>query len=106
MQRDYSIKMANMTKPQEFTLYPYNGEKTILLQSDKRIARVNLETGKGIMNRSNKGYPSSIDLQLTPIPCELPENIRLEITKFLIENNGKDGNVGGVMSFSISKYKV
>jgi len=102
--KDYSIKMANMNKPQEFTLYPYNGEKTILLQSDKRIARVNLETGKGVMNRSNKNYPSSIDLQLTPIPCELPENIRIEITKFLIENNGKSGNVGGVMSYSIAKY--
>lgn len=96
---DYSIKVANMKKAQDFTLYPYSGGDIIFLQSDKRFAKFNLITGKGIINATNRNYANSIYLQMEPIKCQLPEDIKIQIQSYLWHNNGKDGNINGIVSY-------
>jgi hypothetical protein len=96
---NYSFKVANMKKEQEFILYPYTGGDYILLQSDKRFMRVNIRTGIAIINAKNRNYANSIHLQMEPLACELPEEIKLKIQGFLWHNEGKNGNIGNVLSW-------
>ncbi len=88
-----------MKKEQSFTLYPYSGGDTILLQSSKRFARVNLKNGEGHINDKNHEYANSVRLAMNPLPFTLPEEIKISIQKFLWENDGKDGNINGIMHF-------
>ena len=97
--KEYTFKVANMAKEQGFSLYPYDGGDTIMLQSDKRFARVNLRTGEGIINGNNKNYANSITLLMNPVKFILPESIKIEIQSFLWNNNGKEGNIQNVIFF-------
>ena len=84
------LKVANMRKPQEFLLYPYKGGDEIILQSNKRIIRLNLRTGKAVINQKNRencGFP---DLVMNPFTFEFPKNELTEIKKHLWENEGKE----------------
>jgi hypothetical protein len=103
MSKDYTFQVANMRKPQEFTLYPYSGGDTIHLQSDKRFAQVNLRTGEGLINGSNKAYANSIHLQMQPVKFTLPEDIKQQIQSYLWHNDGKAGNIAGVLTFDNNK---
>ena len=103
MARDYTMKVANMKKPQDFTLYPYSGGEQIMLQSDKRFAIVNLKTGHGIIDSKNHNYPNTVTVQMSNIKFELPKETRDAIIKHLTENNGKSGNVAGMMFFDNEK---
>lgn len=97
--KQYTFKVANMKKEQDFTLYPYDGGDYIYLQSDKRFSTFNLRTGKGIINATNRNYANSIHLQMEPIKCQLPENIKTEIQGYLWKNEGKEGNINEVVFF-------
>ena len=99
MAKHYTFKVANMRKEQRFILYPYTGGDSILLQSNKRFCVVNLRTGTGSINRNNTDYANSAKLAQDPVRMELPINILLEIQKYLWNNNGDDGSIGGVLSF-------
>lgn len=89
-----------MRNEQDFILYPYTGGDTILLQSDKRFARINLRTGEGIISAKNEQYANSQKLAFSNLPCTLPETVKTAIQEYLWHNNGKDGNVAGVMSYA------
>jgi len=97
--KDYTFKVANMRKEQEFTLYPYTGGDIIHLQSDKRFMQVNLRTGEALINGNNQNYANSMSLVLNPIRCELPKDIKTAIQSYLWHNEGKDGNINGVCSY-------
>ncbi len=94
-----TLKVGNMAKPQEFILYPYNGGEYISLQSDKRFIQVNLRTGIGYMNAKNCNYPNGAKLVLDPLAIQLPAEALKEIQGYLWHNEGKDGDVNGIMSF-------
>jgi hypothetical protein len=89
--RDIQMKVSNMAKPQSFTLYPYSG--------GERFAKVNLRTGKGFINGSNKNYANSIHLQINPVSFQLPEDIQTKIQGYLWHNEGKEGNINGIVFF-------
>jgi len=98
--KDYTIKVANMRKAQQFTLYPYSGGDTIFLQSDSRWIEANLRTGEGKILASNQNYPNRCSmLAKGHINFTLPEDIKTAIQAHLWHNEGKDGNIGGVMSY-------
>lgn len=96
---EFNIKTANMKKAQEFTLYPYTGGDIIYLQSDKRFMQVNLKTGKGYINATNRNYANSIHLQIEPLKCELTEEVKTQIQAYLWNNAGKAGNINNVVFF-------
>lgn len=97
--KNYNLKLGNMKKPQEFTLYPYEGGDYITLQSSHRIARINLRTGEGKMNakhESNGAY--FIHLQIRPtVPVQLTEETKTEIQGYLWNNSGEQRAGGNGM---------
>lgn len=57
---DVTAKLGTMKKPAEFTVCPKSSgdtSPTVTIQSDKRIARVNLETGKVMVSDGKGGHP-------------------------------------------------
>ena len=54
----FNMKIEGMRKFQDFIVYPIqknDSEKVITIQSDTRIGRLNLNTGKGEMSQSHSG---------------------------------------------------
>lgn len=96
---EINIKIANLKKEQEFTLYPYTGGDIIYLQSDKRFIRANLKTGEAVINAKNRNYANSVYLQIEPLKCTLPEDVKLKIQAYLWNNEGKDGNINNVVFY-------
>jgi hypothetical protein len=42
-------------KPETFSLYKPDEENNVVIQSDKTIAQINLNTGKGLLNAKGSG---------------------------------------------------
>lgn len=99
MAKRFKFKAANLRVEQDFILYPYSGGDFIYLQSDKRFCKVNLRTGEGIINAKNENYANSVKMQMNPLPFTLPEDIKISIQSYLWHNEGKDGNINGVVHY-------
>lgn len=77
-------KLGNMRKPVVWVLYPERaeGQRVAIIQSDKRIAAVNLDTGDTVLSDGKGGHPSF--QKLNPLlgatkcicPSELLEQLR------------------------------
>lgn len=98
-----TLQVGNMKEPQNFSLCQYKGGIAIELQSEKRYIVANLKTGEGEINCRNKNYATHVDLMVKPIAIKLPEETRQEIYDYLLNNDGKDGNINGVIFFKIEK---
>ena len=63
MFNEITAKLGNMKKAQEFVVYPFKkGAAELIIQSDKRIAQVNLETGKTILSDGKGEHPGFVKL--------------------------------------------
>lgn len=52
------LKFGNMRKAQDFTIYPFKkGDSTIIVQSTKSIAQIEVATGKMIYNTKGCYFP-------------------------------------------------
>lgn len=93
--QNVTLKVANMRKEQEFTVYPNGTSQThILLQSDKRVARLNKETGEFEITKNNYNYPIFGMLQVDSVKVEISEELKQEIKRaYHALSNGKDGVV-------------
>lgn len=99
--KNVNLKVGNMRTEQEFILYPYDGGDTINLQSDQRWITANLRTGEGQINdrKKYKGHAGYFSLAFGHIDIKLPDNIITELQAYLWKNEGKTGNISGVMLF-------
>lgn len=60
-----SFQFKGMLKPQEFTIYPCKeNDPVILLQSDKRMVKIEIATNKAIISKS-MNYPTTWHCQLS-----------------------------------------
>jgi hypothetical protein len=95
-----SLKLANMRNEQDFTIYPYNGGDFLTIQSNKRIAKINLKNGEGVINGKNEqngayfhhlsfGNVKSFNLDKTTLT---------NLQKYFWENEGENGG-GSVISW-------
>lgn len=59
-------KLGNMRRPADWVVYPRQSDapedETVLIQCEKRIARVSLKTGKAILSDGKGGHPSVLKL--------------------------------------------
>jgi hypothetical protein len=88
---DFDMKLTDMRKPQEFSVYPIDGKKEslsdgtvaeIMIQSDKRIGTLSLATGKGKITKTysngayfphytmDKAMNKLIDFELKPVDIQ------------------------------------
>lgn len=59
-----NFKFEGMRKEQDFIIYPCSTtDETILLQSDKRLARVEIATGKAILSQGGRNYSTDLYLE-------------------------------------------
>lgn len=94
-----TLKFGNMRgAEQRFTIYPYNGGDTILIQSDKRIARINLKTGSTTLSKQvqNGAYFMHLNECFGAIQCEFPTEELIKLQEYLWNNSGIQKH-GGVL---------
>ena len=80
---DVTAKLGNMRKAVEWVIYPFNAEdRLLMIQCDKRIAQINLETGKGMLSDGKGGHQGFFKLNRMAgakeidCPSELLEQLR------------------------------
>ncbi len=82
--RRISLKLGNMRKAQDFIVYPKSRDEgsKILIQSDKRIAQIDTETGEGRLSTGKGGHQGFMMLNdmFNPIHIKVGEDIINEIT--------------------------
>ena len=84
-----------MRKAQNFTIYPFKeGDKTVLIQSDKSIARIDVETGEGIFNTSPNGA-FFVHLQMPSRKTFTLEGVYLQELRMKIFGEGKTMQIAG-----------
>jgi hypothetical protein len=54
-----NLKLGTMKKPTDWCFSPNDYGDEVLIQSDKRIAKINLVTGKGLLSDGKGGHPGS-----------------------------------------------
>lgn len=80
MFKSINLKLGNAKKVQDYTIYPYTGNGIFTLQSDTRIAQVNME-GKGtVSNPHNSGaYFHHLSFERNPIQLTQSEITELKL---------------------------
>lgn len=100
-------KLGNMRKAQEFIVYPFaEGEVEFKIQSDQRIARINIETGKGVLSKGRSNGAYGIDLM--PIRGAMEIDVPAEIAEKLkgLAPTGKQVQITGAGNIFESKVVV
>lgn len=104
MAKHVSIQFSGMRKPQRFILYPYDGGETLLIQSDTRIGRVTLRTGKTLLSAPRQGGAYGVHLSMPSAKVvDMPAEALTEIQGYLWHNEGKEGNIGGVITYEVKE---
>lgn len=91
-----NLKLGNARKEQEFTIYPYNGEGYFILQSDTRIAKVDMN-GKGHVSKPHSGGAYFIHLSFEHIPIQLTDEQMTSI-KLMVLGDGEAPSGGGIVT--------
>lgn len=88
-------KLGNMRKPGDWVLYPQRAESLnkVIIQCDKRIAEVDLSTGKAMLSSGKGGHQGFLMLQpmLGATEIDVPADVIAEL-KRLIENKPQIGS--------------
>lgn len=79
-----TVKLGNMRRVQEFTVCPVSNTEPhlVTIQSDKRIARIDLNTGKAILSDGKGGHQGFHKLmpflgaKEVDIPADVLEEVR------------------------------
>lgn len=96
--KEITLKLGNMRKPADFVVYPKAENDThLILQSDKRIAKVEIATGKGILSSGKGGHPGFIALMLPgTMPIELSKEQLAEALGAQPKSGDKIGSAGNI----------
>lgn len=82
--QNLTAKLGNMRQAQEFTVCPVstNEPHLITIQSDKRIARIDLKTGKAILSDGKGGHQgfqkltAFLGAKEVDVPADVLEEVR------------------------------
>jgi hypothetical protein len=93
--KNVSGKLGNMRKSVSWVLYPQKADKPhlVIIQSDKRIAEVNLDTAKAMLSDGNGGHPGFMKLSpaLGAKQVEVPADLLAAIKAHVATNVEGDG---------------
>ena len=76
---------------QDFVLYPYDGGDTLVIQSDKRIAQINLRTGETILSKQcqNGAYFMHLSQFMGATVVQFPQDELTKLQEYLWNNPGE-----------------
>ncbi len=104
-----TIKFGNMRgEAQEFVLYPYNGKDTLLIQSDKRIAEINLRTGVTVLSKQmqNGAYFMHLSPMFGATICQFPADELVKLQEYLWNNAGEKLHGGIIITEDKELFSV
>lgn len=85
--KNFTAKLGNMRKAVEFVICPVSNASPneVYIQSDKRIAKVDLTTGKGILSNGKGGHNGFMHLSpvLGAVEIVFPAEVLAEIKRLL-----------------------
>lgn len=96
MFKSISLKLGNARKAQDYTIYPYTGSGSFTLQSNSRIAQVDMD-GKGIVSNSHPSgaYFHHLIFERNPIQLDKKELTEL---KLIVLGGGEKLEGGGLVA--------
>lgn len=110
----FAHRFPRMRKEQDFIVYPIKATddlKNVLIQSDTRIGRIDLATGKGIMSAPHQNGAHGVQLQMDimkkkAVPFELDHEDLFVLRSAIRETAGfevgesivKTDNVGAIQA--------
>jgi hypothetical protein len=93
--KEIKCKLGDMRKEQEWVLYPPDSTTPhlVIIQCDKRIARVDLNTSKALLSSGKSGHPGfhTLSPQLGAKVCDVDPAIIAKLRELLgkpIDNSG------------------
>lgn len=92
-----NLKLGNARKADRYVIYPYNGHGFFVLQSDKRIARVEMD-GKGSVTNAHNSGAYFYHLSLEENPIQLTSDQILDIKLKVLGTGEENKHESGVIS--------
>lgn len=99
MFKSVTCKLGNMRKAVDWVLYPQKAESLnkVIIQCDKRIAEVNLDTGKAMLSTGKGGHNGFMHLSpsLGAVEVDVPADTVAELKRLVATNKPGEG-IGSV----------
>lgn len=80
-------KLGNMRKEVDWSIYPVTDPNLIMIQCDKRIARINMTTGKAMLSDGKGGHNGF--MKLAPMFGAVEVDVSAEIVEELKQKTGQ-----------------
>ena len=97
----FMLQLPNMRKPQEFIVYPIqeSDNPIITIQSDTRIGKIDLSSGRGLMSESHASGAYFVHLQMDKkTPFQLNDMQLSELKLKIKSTGGKEVGSRGIIS--------
>ena len=90
----FNAKLGNMKKSVEWVICPRPESREVIVQCNKRIAKINLDTGMAVLSSGKGGHNGFVHLSpmLGATECVVPQDV-LEQVESLAKKLPKDGRV-------------
>lgn len=99
---EITAKLGNMRKAVKWTVYPHvtgHESNEVMIQSDRRIAKFNTETGEGFVSDGKGGHPGFY--KLLPMAGARPVTVPQEVIDAALAAQPKSGDtIGGVLTIA------
>jgi hypothetical protein len=107
---DIEMKITGMRKPQEFSVYPITKDdsgKIITIQSDTRIGKIDLDTGRGVMSQSHSNGAYFVHFQMDNLtPFTVSESDLEKIKARIFATAGDNVGTSGVVTDNSGASRV
>lgn len=96
--KSVTLQLPKMKQPKEFTMYPISkDDNSVIVQNQHRIAKINLDTGKGVISKSvNGAYFYHLTSLAGAIEIEL-DQVQLNELKLTAISNGEQIDLHGIV---------
>jgi len=97
--KNVTVKLGNMRKAVSWVLYPQKADSLnkVIIQCDKRIASVDLDTGKAMLSSGKGGHNGFMHLSpmMGAVEVDVPADTLAELKRLVATNKPGDG-IGSV----------
>ena len=99
---DVEMKISGMRKPQRFSVYPIgkdDSDKIITIQSETRIGKIDLSSGRGLMSQSHSNGAYFVHFQMDKLtPFTISESDLEELKMHIFKTAGDNVGSRGIVS--------